>query len=163
MSFPPGLKRAAVMIVLRSGTQLLLLKRAKEPNKGLYVPVGGKIEPYEDPLQTALRETMEETGITIEHPRYAGSLIETSPVKYNWWCSIYIADIPWQPAPPCDEGELAWIPYADLETLATPATDWAIYQYIAQEKPFAMRAIFDANLEMLELVEEIEGKVIVGK
>ena len=44
MSFPPGLKRATVMVVLRSGDQFMLLKRAKEPNKGLYVPVGGKIE-----------------------------------------------------------------------------------------------------------------------
>lgn len=163
MTFPPGLKRAAVMTVLRSGTQFLLLKRAKEPNKGLYVPVGGKIEPYEDPLQTAVRETMEETGIMISAPRYAGSLIETSPVKYNWWCSIYVADIPWQAAPPCDEGELAWISFSNLETLATPPTNWAIYQYLAQEKPFAMRAIFDADLNMLELVEEIEGKRLFGK
>jgi len=158
MSFPAGLKRAAVMVVLRSGNQFMLLKRANEPNKGLYVPVGGKVDPFEDPLQTAIRETKEETGITIRAPRYAGSLVETAPVKYNWWCSIYVADIPWQEAPPCDEGELAWIPFDELETLATPPTDWAIYQYMAQEKPFAMRAIFDADLNMLELVEEIEGK-----
>lgn len=162
MSFPSGLKRAAVMVVLRHEQQLLLLKRAKAPNKGLYVPVGGKIEPFEDPYQTGLREVMEETGIAIEQMTYKGSLIETSPVAYNWWCSIYLADIAWQSAPPCDEGELEWIPYTALKSLATPPTDWHIYQYIANNQPFAMRAIFDAKLNMLRMVEEIEGKVLVG-
>lgn len=149
------------MVVLRSGTQFLLLKRANEPNRGLYVPVGGKVEPYEDPYQTGLREVAEETGIKLQKLRYMGSLVETSSVEYNWWCSIYMADIPWQEAPSCDEGELEWIDFSALETLATPATDWHIYQYMAREQPFAMRAIFDENLNMTFMEEEIEGKVLV--
>lgn len=156
-TFPPGLKRAATMIILRSEGQMLLLKRAKDPNKGLYVPVGGKVEPYEDPLATAQRECYEETGIRPKKMRYAGSLVETSPVNYNWWCNIYVADIPWQPAPLCDEGELAWFPLDQLDTIPTPPTDLAIYRYVAAGKPFAMRAIFDENLRMLTLVEDIEG------
>ena len=149
------------MVVLRHKEQFLLLKRAKAPNQGLYVPVGGKIDPYEDPYQTGLREVKEETGITITEMRYMGSLIETAPVDYNWWCSIYMADIPWQEAPSCDEGELKWIPFSDLEQLATPATDWHIYQYIAREQPFAMRAVFNAKLEMTLMVEEIENRRLV--
>ena len=163
MSFPAGLKRAAVMVVLRHQEQFLLLKRAKAPNQGLYVPVGGKIDPYEDPYATGLREVEEETGIHITKMQYMGSLIETSPVEYNWWCNIYLADIPWQPAPPCDEGELEWIPFSELEQLATPATDWHIYQYIAREQPFAMRAIFNSELEMTFMIEEIKQRVLVNK
>ncbi|MGH1434468.1 MAG: NUDIX hydrolase [Lewinella sp.] len=156
-----GLKRTAVMVVLRCESQFLLLKRANEPNRGLYVPVGGKVEPYEDPYQTGLREVAEETGIRLQKLRYMGSLVETSPVEYNWWCSIYMADIPWQEAPPCDEGKLEWIDFSALETLATPATDWHIYQYMAREQPFAMRAIFDENLKMIFMEEEIEGKILI--
>jgi 8-oxo-dGTP diphosphatase len=156
-----GLKRCAVMVVLRCKQQFLLLKRAKQPNLGLYVPVGGKVEPYEDPYQTGLREVEEETGMVLTEMRYMGTLIETAPVEYNWWCSIYLADIPWQVAPPCDEGELAWIDFSALETLAAPATDWHIYQYIAREQAFAMRAIFDENLKMIVMEEEIEGKRLV--
>ena len=161
MKFPPGLKRTAVMVVLRHQEQFLLLKRAKAPNQGLYVPVGGKVDPYEDPYQTGLREVKEETGIEIDRMRYMGNLIETSPVEYNWWCSIYLADIPWQAAPDCDEGLLEWIPFSALEELPTPATDWHIYQYIAREQAFAMRAIFDADLQMQSMIEEIEGKRLV--
>ena len=44
----------------------MLLKRFKTPNKGLYTPVGGKLEPHESPLNAAIRETFEETGINVE-------------------------------------------------------------------------------------------------
>ena len=36
------------MCILQQGDQFLLLKRGKEPNKGMYVPVGGKLEPFEN-------------------------------------------------------------------------------------------------------------------
>jgi len=157
MSIPAGLKRTAAMVVLRAEDHLLLLRRAKPPNQGLYVPVGGKVDPYEDPYQTALRETLEETGIQLQQLHYAGSLVETSPVDYNWWCSIYVADIPWQAPPLCDEGTLTWIPFDQLSKLPTPPTDWQIYQYISRRQPFAMRAIYDADLHLLEMVEELEG------
>lgn len=162
-SFPAGLKRGCVMIVLRSGDAFLLLKRAKPPHQGLYAPVGGKVDPYEDPYQTGLRETWEETGIRPATMQYAGTLVETSPVDYNWWSSIYVADVPWQPAPPCDEGVLRWVAFDELATLPTPPTDWHIYQYIARRQPFAMRAVFDADMRLVEMVEEIEGVRLVGE
>jgi 8-oxo-dGTP diphosphatase len=42
----------------------LFCKRQKEPYKGLYNLVGGKIETDEDSLSAAYRELSEETGIT---------------------------------------------------------------------------------------------------
>ena len=47
-----------------TGEQVLMCKRHKEPYKGLYNLVGGKIEPNEDGLVAAYRELAEETGIT---------------------------------------------------------------------------------------------------
>ena len=49
IAFPKGLKRAATMVVLRHQDQFLLLKRAKPPFIGHYLPVWGKLEPHEDP------------------------------------------------------------------------------------------------------------------
>lgn len=162
-SFPIGLKRAAAMVVLRAQRQFLLLKRAKPPNQGLFVPVGGKLDPHEDPYSAALRETLEETGLTIDRLQYGGVLVETSPVDYNWWCSIYLADIPYQPAPDCDEGELHWISFEALETLPTPPTDWHIYQFLEAERPFALNAVYDEQLQLIYLQEEISGEVLVGR
>jgi 8-oxo-dGTP diphosphatase len=47
-----------------SADKVLMCKRHKQPYKGLYNLVGGKIEPGEDSLTAAYRELQEETGIT---------------------------------------------------------------------------------------------------
>ena len=157
MKIPIGLKKSAAMVVLRHRHQFLLLERNKMPNKGKVVPVGGKVDPFEDPYTTALRETWEETGIRLESARYCGLLIETSPTQYNWQSSIYLADIEWQEAPICDEGKLQWIERSALLEVPTPPTDLEIYKYILANKPFAFNAIYDAQLNLLSMVEEIEG------
>ncbi len=157
-----GLKRIATMVVLRHEDAFLLLKRNKMPNEGMYVPVGGKVEPYERPIDTAVRETAEETGIqlTREQLTYGGVLTETSPVHYNWLCFIFIAAIEWVPPPPCDEGTLHWVPRSGLLNLPTPPTDWQIYEYLMSGQPFALDALYDAELNLLEMREEISGKVV---
>ena len=49
-----------------TNNKVLMCKRHKEPYKGLYNLVGGKIEPDEDGLAAAYRELQEET----EYKRY---------------------------------------------------------------------------------------------
>jgi len=154
---PFGIKKIASMCVLQHNNQFLLLKRANEPNIGKYVPVGGKLEPHESAYQAVLRETLEETGIQLTNAKFCGILTETSPVKYNWISYIYLAEIPYQPAPFCDEGILEWIAIDDLLKVPTPPTDWWIYKYILEKKPFVFSADYDADLNMLSMREDIEG------
>lgn len=47
----------------RRKDKILFCKRTKEPFKGLYNFVGGKVEPGEDSFSAAYRELQEETGI----------------------------------------------------------------------------------------------------
>ncbi|MEL6627045.1 MAG: NUDIX domain-containing protein [Bacteroidota bacterium] len=163
MSFPEGLKRPAVLCILYHHDQYLLLKRIKPPHQGRYTPVGGKIDPHESPKDAAIRETWEETGIRVSHMRYAGILTETSPIKYNWILYVYVAEIPWQPAPPCDEGVLEWVNETDLVDLDSPETDLFIYQYIKEGKPFAFHATYDAEVNLLEMVDEIEEETVFSR
>ena len=157
MKVAPGLKKVACMNILRHGSSFLLLKRFKEPNKGLYTPVGGKLDPYENPLQAAIRETQEETGIVLDHMEFGGILTETSPVKYNWICYVYHAEIDMMPPPTCDEGILEWIDFEDILKVPTPPTDWHIYNYLLQGKKFIMTADFDKQLNLLSMQEELAG------
>ena len=161
MEVNPGIKRTAAMIVLRHGEEFLLLRRNKEPNAGCYVPVGGKLEPHERPVDAAIRETREEAGLHIgkEQLKYAGVLSESSPTNYNWLCFIYVADINRIPPPPCDEGTLEWIPFDDIPNIPTPPTDWQIYQYLMKGQPFALDAVYDEAMEMREMREEISGVI----
>jgi len=154
---PFGIKKIASMCVLKHEQQFLLLKRANEPNVGKYVPVGGKLEPHESPYQAVLRETFEETGIQLASAKFCGILTETSPVKYNWISYIYLAEIPFQPAPFCDEGILEWIAIEDLLKVPTPPTDWWIYKYILEGMSFNFSASFDSDLQMLSMVEDLSG------
>jgi 8-oxo-dGTP pyrophosphatase MutT (NUDIX family) len=41
--------------------------------------VGGKLDPFESPLKSAIRETFEETGIKFDTMKFCGILTETSP------------------------------------------------------------------------------------
>ncbi len=52
-----------IMVYDKSGAGLLFCKRTKDPYKGKYNLVGGKIESGEDGFAAAYRELEEETGI----------------------------------------------------------------------------------------------------
>ncbi|MGN0376713.1 MAG: NUDIX hydrolase [Suilimivivens sp.] len=56
----------AIVVLNKEKDKLLFCKRRKEPFKGLYNFVGGKIKSGEDHMTAAYRELCEETGIT-EH------------------------------------------------------------------------------------------------
>ncbi len=59
------MKKLNVIIVYnKEKDKILMCKREKEPYKGKFNLVGGKVEPNEDELQGAYRELQEETGIT---------------------------------------------------------------------------------------------------
>ena len=122
----------------RDGCYLMLhrVKKKKDVNKDKWIGVGGKFEPGEDALACVLREVREETGYTMESPRYRGVL--------DFYCP------PWQPeqihlytctefsgAPhPCDEGELAWVPKDKIQDLPIWTGDKLFFRLLAEERPF---------------------------
>ncbi len=160
MQIPHGLKKTAALVVLKNDNQFLLLRRAKEPNKDTFTPVGGKLDPFETPLNAAIRETREETGIQVDEMKFCGILTESAPSSYNWTSYVYLAEIDFVPAPPCNEGDLAWIHFDQLLEVPTPKTDWFIYKYLLEGKPFAFCATFDENTDLLVMKEEIEGVTV---
>lgn len=61
------MKKLNVIIVYnKEESKILMCKRAKEPYKGKYNLVGGKVEQGENEMNAAYRELQEETGITKE-------------------------------------------------------------------------------------------------
>lgn len=152
-----GIKKIAVICILKHRDHFLLLKRWKEPNKDLYTPLGGKLDPFETPLEAAKRETKEESGIEPNEMNFCGILTETSPTKYNWVSYVYISEIEYQDPPTCNEGTLKWIHKDDLSKIPTPITDLHIYQYVLQNKKFIFDAVYDENLRILQMTEAIEN------
>ncbi|PRB82359.1 NUDIX hydrolase [Chryseobacterium culicis] len=155
-----GMKKVATLCILRNKDKFLLLKRLKEPNKDMYVPVGGKIDPFENPDDAVVREVMEETGIHITSKQFCGILTETSPVKYNWISYVYVSDIEFVDAPYCNEGELEWIEAENLADIPTPLTDLYIYDYVSKGEVFAFNAIYDSELNLISLWEQYSNTQI---
>jgi 8-oxo-dGTP diphosphatase len=156
-----GHKQPAVLVILKSNNQFLLLKRKKSPNKGKYTPVGGKLDPYESPYKAAIRETYEETGIEVSYMIFCGTMVESSPSKYNWICFVYLSEIDYIASPKCNEGKLEWIPATHLSKIPTPTTDRFIYEYITRSKNFMFNVEYDLNLNILEMREEIADNKLI--
>ena len=64
--------QAAAAVVVRPDGRLLLVRRAREPQRGRWSVPGGKVEPGETPAEAAVREVFEETGARVRAERELG-------------------------------------------------------------------------------------------
>ncbi|MFW5691210.1 MAG: NUDIX hydrolase [Chloroflexota bacterium] len=160
MRLPEGIKTPATMCILQSSHGLLLLRRTYPPHVGLFSPIGGKIDPHEQPEAAARREVQEEAGVTLNSMTLAGILTETSPTSYNWISYIYTAHVdPFDP-PACAEGELRWIAPDAVNDVPTPPTDYAIYTYVLRGQFFVFDALFDSEQTLRHMRDEITGRLV---
>lgn len=60
---------AAGAVVLDAAGRLLLVRRARDPQRGRWSLPGGKAHPHETLAETAERETLEETGLRVRAGR----------------------------------------------------------------------------------------------
>jgi 8-oxo-dGTP diphosphatase len=125
-----------VFIENAAGEQLLML-RAKQPNLGVWTPIGGKLEMTtgESPFECAVRETEEETGLKITaadlhlfamiaEKAYQG---DTHWLMFLFRCQKPIAALP----PDIQEGKFAFFSREQIKDLPIPETDkaalWPIF------------------------------------
>ena len=73
---PDILPVQGALVVLRQKGHILLIRRTKEPYKGLLCFPGGKMEPGETPLDAARREMSEETGLKRPKPKWLGRMTD---------------------------------------------------------------------------------------
>ncbi len=81
------MKRLGVAGIIQSpgkhSSHILLGRRGKDPNRGLFVLPGGGVEDDETLEQAFCREVLEETGLVIE-----------PTVGYSRWCNTYTIELP---------------------------------------------------------------------
>jgi 8-oxo-dGTP diphosphatase len=130
--------KISVLVFLENAAgELLLMLRAKQPNLGVWSPIGGKLEMAtgESPFDCAVRETREETGLAaapedfhlfamIAEKAYQG---ETHWLMFLFRCRTPLAGLP----PDIDEGRFAFYTRDQIRDLPIPETDkaalWPIY------------------------------------
>lgn len=102
------MKPIYTLCFLNRDDSILLLLRNKQPNKGFWNGVGGKIEEGETPLESCLREVKEETGFDIGTARFCGVLSWSGHESGEGALYLYTADAPDGEYTDCSEGVLKW-------------------------------------------------------
>ena len=124
---------------LERGEEYLMLHRTKKENDlnhDKWIGVGGKFQDKESPEDCLLRETREETGLTLTSYRYRGLVTFISNLWPTEYMHLFTAD-GWTGEPhPCDEGELAWIKKADLLSLPLWKGDQIFLDLLDRNTPF---------------------------
>lgn len=124
---------------LERGDAYLMLHRIKKENDvnhDKWVGVGGKFEDGESPEECLLRETFEETGLTLTDYRYRGVVTFVSDRWPSELMHLFTAS-GWTGVPrACDEGVLEWIDKQDLLALPMWAGDALFLRLLEENAPF---------------------------
>lgn len=81
-----------IMVYSHDGEKLLLCKRTKDPYKGLYNLVGGKIEKGENGYEAAYRELNEETGID-SNKICLSHMMDFTYYNQNCFVEVYVGQL----------------------------------------------------------------------
>ncbi len=108
-----------VGVVVLKGDDVLLIRRGRAPKQGEWSIPGGRQEFGETVRATALREVLEETGIT------AGNLVLIDVVDLirpggagHWTLVDFAADwVAGEPVPGDDAANARWVKAAEIESL----------------------------------------------
>ena len=129
----------STLCYLERGDEYLMLHRVKKKddlNRDKWIGVGGKCEEGESPEDCVLRETREETGLTLTDYRYRGLVTFVSDQAPTEYMHLFTAAA-WRGTPiPCGEGELAWIKKAELRSLPMWAGDKIFLDLLEAGGPF---------------------------
>jgi 8-oxo-dGTP diphosphatase len=130
-------KISCLLFIEDESNRLLLIKRKKKPNLGLWSPPGGKLEMSlgESPVECAKREAKEEAGMSLKDDdiKLFGYVAEKNYSGDAHWlmflveCKKKLVTAP----PPIDEGTFQFFNRKEIDNLSIPPSDhqlvWPLY------------------------------------
>lgn len=130
---------SSLIYLENSRGEYLMLHRVKKKNDinhDKWIGVGGGFEHGESPEECALRETREETGLTLTDCRFRGIVTFDCEGQETLYMHLFTASGWTGELIDCDEGELEWVPKEKVYDLPIWEGDKIFFRLLEQERPF---------------------------
>lgn len=113
------MKNTTLCYIEKEDSYLMLhrIKKENDENKDKWIGVGGKLEEGESPEECVLREVKEETGLTLKKYVYRGFITFVSNQWGTEYMHLFTATEYEGTMKECSEGNLEWVPKAQIEKL----------------------------------------------
>lgn len=142
------------LCMIQNGDKVLLLNRVHDEFKG-YIAPGGKLEFPESPLDCAIREVKEETGLDVRNLKFKG-IYEYVNEKasdrfmiFNYITDDFSGDL----QEDSKEGKPVWVQIADLERLPMQPSIKRRLPYFFKEGTFEIHVVWDNGEEEVRIRE----------
>lgn len=138
---------ATLCYVKRDGRTLMIYrnKKANDIHKDKWDGLGGKFEAGETPEECVCREILEESGLTIQNPRWHGLLLFTNFKGNDWYVFVYTATDFTGELIDSREGTLEWIPDEKITSLNLWESDHIFLPWIEAGKFFSAKFDYEGD------------------
>ena len=137
--------------------RVLMLHRTKKQNDlnvDKWIGVGGTFEDKESPEDCLLRETREETGLTLTDYRYRGIVTFVSDRWPTEYMHLFTATGFTGQQKECDEGELVWVEKTRLAELTLWEGDKIFLRLLEQNVPFfSLKLVYEGERLALAVLD----------
>ncbi len=125
---------------------LMLHCKKQNLNNDKWLGVGGKFEDKESPEDCVLRETLEETGLTLTSYQYRGIITFVSDKYETEYMHLFTADKWTGEIKECDEGELVWVDKSKIASLPIWEGDKIFFKLLDEKNEFfSLKLCYEGN------------------
>ena len=142
-----------------AGEYLMLhrVKKKNDINHDKWIGVGGGFEHGESPEECALRETFEETGLTLTDYRLRGIVTFDCEGQETLYMYLFTASAWTGELSECSEGDLEWVPKEKVYSLPIWEGDKIFFRLLEEGRPFfSLKLSYDAQDVLLRAA--LDGK-----
>ncbi len=147
----------------KDGKYLMLhrIKKKNDLNHDKWIGVGGKFIDKESPEDCLIRETLEETGLTLTDYEYRGIVTFISDMYETEYMHLFKATGFSGQIKECDEGVLEWIEKDKLRSIPQWEGDKIFLDLLDKDVPFfSLKLQYEGDLLRLAV---LNGKVLIKR
>ena len=131
--------RLTTLCYIERDDKYLMLHRISKKNdinKDKWIGIGGHFEEGESPEDCLMRETKEETGLTLLSYRFRGIVTFICGEYPTEYMCLYTSDDFEGELKECNEGKLEWVPKEQIKNLNLWTGDLLFFDLLDRQVPF---------------------------